>query len=171
MPPTECTICFETLGKTYKKLPCGHKFHFGCITIYEKLKQNENLNCPYCREQYSVMKLRKRKPKLTKEEQLKKDNLTLFIKGKLKEIETTTCKNKKTIIVNQIFNNLLENIDLLKNTKYGFTIKFVPLVIFKLSELIFQVQSGYDEKKISKKQHNLFMNNRSKLLQELENVI
>lgn len=171
MASNECTICFEKLGKTYKKLPCGHKFHFGCITIYEKLKKNENLNCPYCREQYSVMKLRERITKLTKEEDFKKNELSLFLKQKLKEVESSKNKNKKTIIVNQIFNSLLKNIDLLKEPKYGFTSKFVPIMIHKLSELIFQVQVGYGEKKISKKQHDLFINNRSKILKELEGVI
>ena len=171
MCSNECTICFKKIGRIYKELPCGHKFHFGCITIYEKLKQNKNLNCPYCQKQYSLMKLRERIPKLTYEEKLKKYNLCIFIKDKLKELEFASCKNKKTILLNQLFNNLLENIDLLKNTKYGLTIKLVPVIILKLSELIIQIQSCYEKKNISKKQHDLFMNNRSKLLQELENVI
>lgn len=169
MASIECTICFEKLSKIYKELPCGHKFHFGCITIYEKLKQNENLNCPYCRKQYSVMKLRERK--LTKQEELKKYELSLFLKEKLNEVDSSKAKNKKTIIVNQIFNSLLENIDILKEPKYGFTSKFVPVIIHKLSELILQIQECFEEKKISKKQYDLFINNRSKILKELEGVI
>ena len=131
MTSVECSICFEKLGKIYKELPCGHRYHFGCITICEKLKKNKNLNCPYCRQEYSVMKLRKRIIKLTEEEKLKKRNLSEYIKSKLEQTDATKSLNKKVSYINKLYSHLIINFDILKDQKYNYT-KFLEDVTKKL---------------------------------------
>ena len=74
-----CSICHDTLSKkTYRILPCSHKFHYSCIKSWEDslLKKQckthcvnkcKNLckkyckyYCPFCRQEYNKMVLRKK---------------------------------------------------------------------------------------------------------------
>ena len=119
MANKECPICFDKIGKIYKELECGHRFHFNCITINEKLKEQKNLNCPYCRKEYSVMKLRDRNPKLTPEEQKRKKEFSNIIKTKLNYVALESDKSKKVVIVNSIFSIIISNVDMIKDIKFG----------------------------------------------------
>ena len=166
MPNKECPICFEKIGKIYKELECGHRFHFRCITIYEKLKEQENLNCPYCRNEYSVMKLRDRIPKLTPEEQKRRKKFSNIIKSKLNDVALESDKSKKVIVVNSIFSIIISNVDMIKDIKFGLKPKFLNVVLFKLSELSLDVNNQYNNNKISKKDYDIFYNNKITIEQQ-----
>lgn len=47
----ECPICLEETSK-YLTLNCGHKFDYYCIQmcVFTKYSNNQEINCPYCRE-------------------------------------------------------------------------------------------------------------------------
>jgi hypothetical protein len=48
-PETECPICFDST-KDYHVLPCGHKFHEGCIKKWVATSICSNrTTCPVCR--------------------------------------------------------------------------------------------------------------------------
>jgi hypothetical protein len=164
----ECPICFEKIGKIYKELECGHRYHFKCITLYEKFKNNENLNCSYCRNPYSIMKLRDRKKKLTPEEKIKKDSFVSHISNLILEVKIINNynKNKKVILINKIFKCLIYEIDMLNDDRFDFKKKFIPTMISKLHFLKAEVDiyGPSNEKKISKKQYNLFNDNMTKIL-------
>lgn len=160
MPNKECPICFEKIGKIYKELECGHRFHFNCITIYEKLKEQKNLNCPYCRKKYSVMKLRDRIPKVTPEEKKRKKELCNIIKSKLNNVAFESDKSKKVIIVNSIFSLIISNIDMIKDIKFGFKPIFSNVVLFKLSELSLEINNQHNKNEISKNDYDIFNNNK-----------
>lgn len=42
---TECPICYETIKRSCRELPCGHTFCSGCIMNWWK----RQLNCPICK--------------------------------------------------------------------------------------------------------------------------
>jgi hypothetical protein len=157
----ECPICYEKLGKLYRELECGHRYHLKCIAFYEKLKNQKDLNCPYCRKSYSNMKLRERTYKLTSEEEIKKSEFVSSLIYLMNEIEGKS-KNKKIIIINNIYNNILSNAEMLKDRKFGFE-KFVPVMIHKVGELSLDLSNIYNDKKISKKQYDIFENNKNKI--------
>ena len=49
MDTNDCSICLGTENNyKFKKLKCGHKFHYKCIEKW--YFNNYNISCPYCRE-------------------------------------------------------------------------------------------------------------------------
>lgn len=55
-----CSICFEeTSGVNSGNLPCGHAFHFNCITHwFNSCKDDTHKSCPNCRTSFDVSKYR-----------------------------------------------------------------------------------------------------------------
>ena len=55
---TECSICLEKLDKQKDKsfvpikLPCGHMFHYNCLSEWYTNRQS----CPFCRAQINIFK-------------------------------------------------------------------------------------------------------------------
>lgn len=141
MSNKECPICFEKLGKIYKELPCGHRFHFGCIKTYENFLNNKDLHCSYCRTNYSVMTLRKRNPELSDLEKGRKVMFTNNIKFMLDEVASTQDKNKKVIIINKIFYKIKKDIDMLINPKFKFK-KLLIVIKDKLNELSYDLNNN-----------------------------
>ena len=160
MKNKECPICYEKLGRIYKELPCGHRYHYKCIKIYENLKKNENLKCCYCREPYRIMKLRDRK--LTGKEQNKKLIFCNSLKNLLNNVSINKELNTKVIVVNNIFKIIIKEIDMIKNQKFNFN-TLLPIVINKLSDLSFEINKLNIEGKINEKQYSIFNKNKLKL--------
>ena len=50
----ECSICMEDVisRQEMKTLPCGHKFHSGCMDKWSNSSQNNSHLCPLCRQQW-----------------------------------------------------------------------------------------------------------------------
>ena len=163
MSNKECPICFDKLGKIYKELECGHRYHFKCITTYERFKEQKDLNCAYCRKEYSVMKLRSRIPNLTPEEKKRKQEFTVNIKSKLNEVIFESNKSNKVVIVNSIFSIIISNVDMIKDIKFGLKPKFLNVVLLKLSELSLDVNNAYSKNEISKTDYDIFYNNKIKI--------
>ena len=165
MGTKECPICYEKLGKNYKELECGHRYHFKCITTYEKIKASKNecdLSCPYCRKKYSNMKLRSELDfKLTIEEEINKSKFVSTIFDLLNQIEGKD-KNKKLIIINKIFSTIIDNVKILKDKKFGFE-KFVPVIINKVNELSLEISDIYKDNIVSKTQYLKFEKNKKKI--------
>ena len=71
------TILYQK--KSYRMLPCTHKFHYNCLKLWEDsllnkqcakdcgnkcsnlCKKNCKYHCPFCREEYNKMVLPKKK--------------------------------------------------------------------------------------------------------------
>lgn len=166
MSNKECPICYEKLGKIYKELPCGHRYHFSCIKIYENLKKDKDLNCSYCREIYDNMKLRERKPKLTVEQEIKKNKFINAIKTSLIEVQETSNKNKKLIISNNIFQLIISEMKMLNNKNFQFE-NFLITVKGKLNELSSDVDNALIDGLISNKQYKIFYTNKNKIEQQV----
>lgn len=47
---TDCTICYDSLGRVPIKLPCGHLFHEECLILWVYT----NKSCPLCRRNVDV---------------------------------------------------------------------------------------------------------------------
>ena len=45
---TECPICYETIKKTCRELPCGHTYCSDCIASWWR----RQANCPVCKREY-----------------------------------------------------------------------------------------------------------------------
>ena len=166
MSNKECPICYEKIGKIYKELECGHRYHFRCITLYEKLKDNNDLNCPYCRKEYSVMKLRVRIPNLTPKELKRKSEFSNNIKSLLNKIEFEFEKSQKIIVINTLFSYIISNVNMIKDIKFGLKPKFLNVVLLKLSELSLDVNNVYNKKQISKKDYEKYYSNKIKIENE-----
>ena len=135
MRSQECSICYEKLGRIYRELSCGHRFHFKCLNLYETYKNNKLLTCPYCRESYRNIVLRER---LSKREIEKKRNYVHIIYQQFNKIYNMESLNKNDIVkeMNHLFKLILlkDNLDLILNRKYGF-LKFEQAIYSKISEL------------------------------------
>lgn len=107
------------------------------------------------------MKLRERTYKLTSQEEIKKSEFVLSLIYLMNEIKGKS-KNKKIIIINNIYNNILSNAEMLKDRKFGFE-KFVQVMIYKVGELSLDISNIYNDKKISKKKYDIFENNKNKI--------
>jgi hypothetical protein len=51
----ECSICFHPLLKEIAYLDCNHKFHFNCLSKWQKRMRTQNIICPIC-QQNSIIK-------------------------------------------------------------------------------------------------------------------
>jgi len=149
-----CPICYEKLPRISRTLPCGHTFHFKCLNMWEKKtnKKTNCYNCPYCRKEYSVMKLRNEKiPEgyTTTMYRIKK-NFIKNVKYYLNKLDTTPIRKEKIEIAVKLFEFLIEkdNINLLKKQKKEY-IHFVPVVLSKTVELKPEVESAYLKENIT----------------------
>ena len=104
-----CPICYENLGKIYRTLSCGHKFHHKCLKNCEK-KDDTIHNCPYCRQEYENIILRKRITILSVEEKDIKKNFIKYMKEMLNMCESTNGKVPRLLICNKIFKNIINYI-------------------------------------------------------------
>jgi len=50
----ECRICLDTIedAETLKTGKCGHNFHKECIKMWKESDNEDNDNCPTCRNNY-----------------------------------------------------------------------------------------------------------------------
>ena len=112
------------------------------------------------------MKLRDRIPKLTPEEQKRRKKFSNIIKSKLNDVALESDKSKKVIVVNSIFSIIISNVDMIKDIKFGLKPKFLNVVLFKLSELSLDVNNQYNNNKISKKDYDIFYNNKITIEQQ-----
>lgn len=48
-----CSVCLDPILKDWECLPCGHRFHRGCLDEWSKSAQK--LSCPLCRSDYMVL--------------------------------------------------------------------------------------------------------------------
>ena len=94
----------------------GHKFHFKCLCMWEtKIDKGDNCyKCPYCRQEYSKMKLRKTitiRTGYSYNEYLIERNFCKITKSYLNKIENTKNFKSKTL-------NTLEMYKLISHPKY-----------------------------------------------------
>lgn len=47
LPDTECSICLESIGNAYARLPCGHVFHLRCAELWHARGSE---TCALCRQ-------------------------------------------------------------------------------------------------------------------------
>ena len=140
---SECPICFEALGKIHRTIQCGHKFHHKCLKKNESNEVN-NHSCPYCRQQYDNMVLRKRKIVLTKKELEQKNKFITEIKQLLNEGAASDERRNKFLKVLQIYKTLYDNINILNNPKFKFN-KFLVVVKSKATEITEQINNVIKE--------------------------
>ncbi|KAF3329184.1 E3 ubiquitin-protein ligase RING1-like protein [Carex littledalei] len=55
VPEEECSVCLNRFGDMAKEMPCGHRFHVGCIERWLGLHGS----CPLCRYQMPGTEVRK----------------------------------------------------------------------------------------------------------------
>ena len=144
-----CPICFENLGKTHRTLQCGHKFHYKCLHENEKQTISKNNlsvnncikhNCPYCRQEYTNMVLRKRVFELSQEEKEKQEEFSNKIKKLLSDCSIVKEKKEKFMLALKIYEIVIKNKNMLLNKKFGFILKFVPVVKEKVKEIDEQIE-------------------------------
>ena len=163
MKQYECSICYENLGKIYRVLQCGHKFHHKCIKACENMNTTIH-QCPYCRQDYENICLRDR---LNEEERKRKLEFVSYIKKYLKDCENTSGKKNKFLICKIIFKRISEEIDMLSKSKFGFTKRFINVVKNKLIELDTNINELRKNNKISLLEHNEYLNYRKNILKNL----
>lgn len=132
-----CPICFDALGKIYRTIQCGHKFHHKCLKKCESNEVNYH-SCPYCRQEYENMVLIKRKIVLSENESKKKTKFISDIKQLLNECIASKGKRNKFLMTLQIYKKLSKNINILNNPKFEFKqlIEVIKIQATKLSEEI-----------------------------------
>merc|ERR1712098_718155 len=64
---SDCPICTYELpeDETRSKPPCGHQFHFVCLTTWMKVQLNGNSSrctCPYCRREFEFAEIQRYDP-------------------------------------------------------------------------------------------------------------
>jgi hypothetical protein len=63
---TDCAICTDELpeDETRSKPPCGHQFHFFCLTHWMsvQLLTESSCTCPYCRGQFEFAQIQRYDP-------------------------------------------------------------------------------------------------------------
>ena len=150
-----CPICFDNLGRIYRDLPCGHRFHHKCLKMTEK-KEATTHNCPYCRQEYENIKIRSRQNLLLsiKEKEMKV-NFTTYIKTKLNECELASGKKNRLIIANCIYKKICENISMLLDPRFGFKTRFTEVVKIKVNYNFDEVKDVYKEMKITNEYNEL----------------
>lgn len=49
---SDCPICLDPLGTSWKQTKCGHRFHTKCILAWDRyrLRHRKTKNCPLCRK-------------------------------------------------------------------------------------------------------------------------
>ena len=150
-----CPICFDNLGRIYRDLPCGHKFHHGCLKMTEK-KDATIHNCPYCRQEYENIKLRCKQNLLlsNKEKEIKGIFIT-YIKTKLNECQLASGKKNRLIIANCIYKKICENLSILLDPRFGFDKRFTEVVKIKVNYNFDEVKDVYKEMKITNEYNEL----------------
>ena len=144
-----CPICFDNLGRIYRDLPCGHRFHHSCLKMCEK-KEATIHECPYCRQEYENIQLRNRQNlSLSIREKEMKVNFTTYIKTKLNECEITSGKKNKLLIVNCIYKKICENISMLLDPRFGFKTRFTEVVKQKVNYNFDEIQDLYEKGEIT----------------------
>lgn len=140
---SECPICFEALGKIHRTIQCGHKFHHKCLKKCEFNEVN-NHSCPYCRQQYDNMVLRKRKIVLTEKELEQKNKFISKIKQLLNECEASEGQRNKFLKTLQIYKTMSDNINILINPKFEFK-RFLVVIKRQATNLSEQINNIINE--------------------------
>lgn len=144
-----CPICFDNLGKMHRTLQCGHKFHYKCLHENEKQTLSKNNfsenncikhKCPYCRQEYTNMVLRKRVFKLTQEEKEKQKAFSNKIKKLLFDCSIVKERKEKFKLALKIYEIVIKNKNMLLNKKFGFVPKFVGVVKEKVKDIDEQIE-------------------------------
>ena len=144
-----CPICFDNLGKMHRTLQCGHKFHYKCLHENEKQTLSKNNfsenncikhKCPYCRQEYTNMFLRKRVFKLTLEEKEKQNAFSNKIKKLSSDCSIIKERKERFMLLLKIYGIVIKNKNMLLNKKFGFIPKFVRVVKEKVEEMDEQIE-------------------------------
>lgn len=157
----ECPICYEKLGRIYRTINCGHKFHHKCLIASEKKDENIH-NCPYCRCEYQNMILRERK--LTPKEKEIKEIFGKDVQKYIKEVQQTVGTQEKTLLILKLYEYLIKNVSIINNKKY----KLKPLknvIITKTEDLAEQISLNVGLKNIKEKDFELFLEYKQKLFE------
>ena len=165
---SECPICFEALGKIHRTIQCGHKFHHKCLKKCESNEVN-NHSCPYCRQQYDNMVLRKRIIFLTKKELEQKNKFISKIRQLLDECAASDGRRNKFLKALQIYKTLYNNISILNNPKFQFN-KFVvviKIIATNLSEQINHVINKQGMNYIGKQNFDKWVYYREKVVSNI----
>lgn len=178
----ECLICFDKLPKCHRVLPCSHKYHFKCIKMWEqkidkndkyKINKNTKYNCPYCRQEYSNMTLRKREiPEgYTYQEYCLKKEFTSLVKKYLEKIVNVYTKIQRINLNIDLFNILITKkyLNLIKNKKETYE-HFVNVVLKKIIELRKDITRFYKDKEITIKKSNEIMTVFDKCEEKYSNI-
>ena len=175
-----CSICHDTLPKkSYRMLPCTHKFHYSCLKLWEDsllkkqcakdcgkkcsnlCKKNCKYHCPFCREEYNKMVLRKKimiREGYTYDEHLLERKFCKNTRDYLKKIENTRNNKIKTHLTIELYK-------LISQQQYTKMIQkkrkvyknFVNTVIKKVDELKKQSNDNLSKNIISKSLHEKFL--------------
>lgn len=140
---SECPICYENLGKIYRTIQCGHKFHHKCLKTCE-LKEKNKHSCPYCRQEYENILLRNTTKDPTEKELKQRDKFILDIKKLLDECEAETEKKNKIFKIIKIYKTFTQNISILNNPKFQFN-KFKVVIKSKTIGITEQINNVIEE--------------------------
>ena len=157
----DCPICYDKLGRVYRTLSCGHKFHHKCL----KLSENDSrYYCPYCRLEYNNMILRSQI--LSEKDQEIKDIFVKKIKNLINNVLSKEEKNSKLLILIQIYEVCLNNIFILNTKKFKMD-KFLDIFKKKSKELEEECITELNNNFLKKKDVNKFLNYKKKILKLL----
>ena len=123
-----CSICHDILPKkSYRILPCSHKFHYSCIKKLIFHKSNFFIPCPICREiNYNV-------DKPTKDPEFNIKFLCSPKVGKVRCLCQTkngkVCKRKSKLL--NYGYCYQHNKDYLKEEKYSIMEKYIYLILYQ----------------------------------------
>ncbi len=171
-----CSICHDTLHKkSYRMLPCTHKFHYGCLKLWEDsllkkhcakdcgnkctnlCKKNCKYHCPFCREEYNKMVLRKKimiREGYTYDEYLLERKFCKNTRDYLKKIENTRNNKIKTHLTLELYKLITQEqyIKMIIKKKKVYK-NFATTVIKKVDELKKQSNDNLTKNLVSKSLH------------------
>tara|TARA_X000000950_G_scaffold282944_1_gene382764 strand:+ start:708 stop:1256 length:549 start_codon:yes stop_codon:yes gene_type:complete len=156
-------------------LPCTHKFHYGCLKLWEDsllkkhcakdcgnkctnlCKKNCKYHCPFCREEYNKMVLRKKimiREGYTYDEYLLERKFCKNTRDYLKKIENTRNNKIKTHLTLELYKLITQEqyIKMIIKKKKVYK-NFATTVIKKVDELKKQSNDNLTKNLVSKSLH------------------